>query len=198
MEQIVWTDRLKNEEVLQRVKKERNIPHTTKWRKANWIGHILLRNCLLKHFIAGMIEGPGRWRRRPKQLLDNLKEMKRCCKLQEEALHCTLWRTCFTYMLYKNIPARIRVVLCLIYCGRRYWAVTKQTVMVTGFKSWSGDRWSKPDILVASHSPGWQILSRYLKLGNVCSFDSSSKHTFDSVHCDTRAYRSDVRSLASM
>jgi hypothetical protein len=30
MEQIVWTDSLKKEEVLQKVKKERNILHTTK------------------------------------------------------------------------------------------------------------------------------------------------------------------------
>jgi hypothetical protein len=29
-----------------RVKEERNIIHTVKRRKANWIGHILQRNCL--------------------------------------------------------------------------------------------------------------------------------------------------------
>jgi hypothetical protein len=46
MEKISWTDRVRNEEVLQRVKKERNILHTIKRRKAKWIGHILCRNCL--------------------------------------------------------------------------------------------------------------------------------------------------------
>jgi hypothetical protein len=51
MEKISWTDRLRNEEVLHRVKEERNIVHTIKRRKANWIGHILRRNCLLKHVI---------------------------------------------------------------------------------------------------------------------------------------------------
>jgi len=35
---------------------ERNIPHIIKRRKANWIGHILRRNCLLKHFIEGKIQ----------------------------------------------------------------------------------------------------------------------------------------------
>jgi hypothetical protein len=35
------------------VKEERNIVHTIKRRKANWIGHILRRNCLLKHVIEG-------------------------------------------------------------------------------------------------------------------------------------------------
>jgi hypothetical protein len=35
MEKIGWTDRVKNEEVLNRVKEERNIIHTIKRRKAN-------------------------------------------------------------------------------------------------------------------------------------------------------------------
>jgi hypothetical protein len=56
MEKISWTDRVRNEEVLHRVKEERNIVHTVKRRKANWIGHILRRNCLLKHVIEGKLE----------------------------------------------------------------------------------------------------------------------------------------------
>jgi hypothetical protein len=55
---------------LHKVKEERNILHTIKRRKANWIGHILRRNCLLKHVIEGKIEMTGRH----KQLLDDLKE----------------------------------------------------------------------------------------------------------------------------
>jgi hypothetical protein len=31
--------------------------HTIKRRKANWIGHILLRNCILKYVIEGKLEG---------------------------------------------------------------------------------------------------------------------------------------------
>jgi hypothetical protein len=57
MEKISWTDCVRNEEVLHRVKEERNILHTIKRRKANWIGHILRRNCLLKHVIEGKLEG---------------------------------------------------------------------------------------------------------------------------------------------
>jgi hypothetical protein len=49
MEKISWTDRVRNEEVLHRVKEERNIVHTIKIRNANWIGHILRRNRLLEH-----------------------------------------------------------------------------------------------------------------------------------------------------
>jgi hypothetical protein len=40
MEKISWTDRVRNEEVLHRVKEERNMLHTIRRRKANWIGHI--------------------------------------------------------------------------------------------------------------------------------------------------------------
>jgi hypothetical protein len=80
MEKISWTDRVRNEEVLHRVKEERNIVHTIKRRKANWIGHILRRNGLLKHVIEGKIEGrievTGRLGRRRKQLLDDLKETR--------------------------------------------------------------------------------------------------------------------------
>jgi hypothetical protein len=42
------------------VKEERNIVHTVKRRKANWIGHILRRNCFLKHTVEGNIEGKDR------------------------------------------------------------------------------------------------------------------------------------------
>jgi superfamily I DNA and RNA helicase len=46
-----------NEEVLLRVKKERNILHTVKTRKANWIGHILHSNCFMKYVVEGKIDG---------------------------------------------------------------------------------------------------------------------------------------------
>jgi hypothetical protein len=98
MEKISWTDRVRNEEVLHRVE-ERNIVHTIKRRKATWIGHILRRNCLLKHVVEGKLEGrremTGRRGRRRKQLLDDLKEKRKSWKLKEEALDRTLWRTRF-------------------------------------------------------------------------------------------------------
>ena len=57
MEKISWTDRVRNEEVLHRVKEKRNVLYTVQSRKANLIGHILCRNCLLKHVIEGKING---------------------------------------------------------------------------------------------------------------------------------------------
>jgi hypothetical protein len=49
LEKIICTDHVRNE-VLYRVK-DRNIPHTIKRRKYNWISHPLRRNCLLKYII---------------------------------------------------------------------------------------------------------------------------------------------------
>jgi hypothetical protein len=47
MEKISWTDHVRNEEALLRVKKQGDILHEISTQKANWIGHILHSNCLL-------------------------------------------------------------------------------------------------------------------------------------------------------
>jgi hypothetical protein len=72
MEKVSWAFRVRNGELLHREKEERDIIHTINRRKANWIGYILLRSCLLKHVIEEKIEGRtevmGRQGRRRKQL----------------------------------------------------------------------------------------------------------------------------------
>ena len=57
MEKIGWTDHVRNEDVLLRVKVQRNILYEIHKRKANWIGHILCRNSLLQRVIEGNIKG---------------------------------------------------------------------------------------------------------------------------------------------
>jgi hypothetical protein len=57
MEKISWTDRVRNEELLWGVQEARNILQARKRSKANWIGHILRGNWLLKHVIEGKLEG---------------------------------------------------------------------------------------------------------------------------------------------
>ena len=57
MEKISWTDHVRNEEVLLRVKEQRNILHEISKRKGYWIGYILRRNCLLQRVIKGKIKG---------------------------------------------------------------------------------------------------------------------------------------------
>jgi hypothetical protein len=99
MEKISWTDHVRNKEVLLMVKEQRNILHEIhKW-KANWIGHILHRNCLLQRVIEGKIQGgievTGRQGRRHRKLLDDLKERRGYSHLKEEALDRTVWRACF-------------------------------------------------------------------------------------------------------
>jgi hypothetical protein len=65
---ISWTDRMKNE-ILQNVKKYRNILNTIKQRKANLDGHIMRRNYLTKHVTKDKKD--GRQGRTRKQLLDD-------------------------------------------------------------------------------------------------------------------------------
>ena len=81
---------MRNEEVLLRVNEQRNILREIQKRKANWIGHILRRNCLLKQVIEGKIKGEmgvtRRWERRCKKLLDDLKDSRGYSHLKEEAL----------------------------------------------------------------------------------------------------------------
>jgi hypothetical protein len=67
---------VRNEDVLFRVTEQRNILHEIRKRKANWIGHILRRNCLLQRVTEGKIKGRmdliGRQGRRRSKLLDDL------------------------------------------------------------------------------------------------------------------------------
>ena len=65
MEKISWTDQVRNE-VLIRVNEQRNTLHEIRKRKADWIGHILRRNCLLQQVIEGKINLLDRtmWRNR--------------------------------------------------------------------------------------------------------------------------------------
>jgi len=72
---------VRNEEVLHRVNEERNILHTIRKRKANYIGHSLCRNWLMKHVIERKVDGSikvkGRRERMRKQLLDDVKKTRR-------------------------------------------------------------------------------------------------------------------------
>ena len=99
MEKISWTEYVRNEEVLLRVKEQRNILHEISKRKVNWIGHILRRNCLLQRVIEGKIKGgievTGKRGRRRRKLLDDLKERRGYSHLKEEALDRTMWRAHF-------------------------------------------------------------------------------------------------------
>jgi hypothetical protein len=94
MEKIIWIDHMRNEDVLLRVKEQRNILHEIRKWKANWIDHILCRNCLLQQVTEGKIQGgievTERQGRRCRKLLDDLKERRGYSHLKEEALDHTI------------------------------------------------------------------------------------------------------------
>jgi hypothetical protein len=99
MEKISWTEHVGNDEVLLRVKEQKNILHEISKRKANCIGHILRRNYLLLQVIEGKIKGgievTERRGRRRRKLLDDFKEMRGYSHLKEEALDRTMCRHSF-------------------------------------------------------------------------------------------------------
>ena len=99
VDKLSWAVHVRNEEMLLRVNEQRNILHEIRKQKANWIGHILRRNCLLQQVIEGKIKGQievtRRRGRRRKKLLDDLKDRRGYCQLKEEALDRTIWRNRF-------------------------------------------------------------------------------------------------------
>ena len=115
----------------------RNIRHEISKRKADWIGHILRRNCLLQWVIEGKIKGgievTGRRGRRRRKLLDDLEERRGYSHLKKEALDCTMWRARF---------------------GRGFGPVVRQTAkwMNTVWDSLSGKLGSKSFLDVEPHS----------------------------------------------
>jgi len=90
---------VRNEDVFLRVKEQRNILHEIHKRKANWIGHILRRNCLLQRVTEGKIQGrievTGRQGRRRRELLDDLKKRRGYSHLKKNVLDRTMWRARF-------------------------------------------------------------------------------------------------------
>jgi hypothetical protein len=90
---------VRNEEVLLRVKEQRNILHEISKRKANRNVQILCRNCLLQQVVEGKIKGcidmTERRGRKRRKLLDDLKERIGYSRVKEEALDRTLWTARF-------------------------------------------------------------------------------------------------------
>jgi hypothetical protein len=99
---VVSAQRPSERSVLLRIKEQRNILHEISKRKANCIGHILRRNCLLRQVIEGKIKGGieviGRRGRRHRKLLDDVKGKERILTSEggSSISHCvdsSLW-TC--------------------------------------------------------------------------------------------------------
>ena len=85
-------------------------------KKANWIGRILRRNCLLKHVIEEKIEGrieeKVRRGRRHKQLLDDLTERRGYWKLKEGPLDRNVSRIRFVRGCRRVVRQTTKIISC--------------------------------------------------------------------------------------
>ena len=67
MEKISWNDRVRSKELLHTAEEERNTLQRITRREDNWVGHILRRNCLLKHALEGKMENGSEGKTRKKR-----------------------------------------------------------------------------------------------------------------------------------
>ena len=89
MEKIKWSEKVTNEQVLDRIGETRTLLSNILLRKANWICHILRINCLLHDAIEGQMTEVKGVRRT--QLLDDLRNRRRYWELKEEAEDRKRW-----------------------------------------------------------------------------------------------------------
>ncbi|KAL1456898.1 hypothetical protein WDU94_001586 [Cyamophila willieti] len=92
IENIICSEKVRNEEVLRRVGEERNILDTIKKRKRSWLGHILRRDCLQRRIMEGEIQGTRSRGARKFGMLTDILEKKTFEELKEEAQDRTRWR----------------------------------------------------------------------------------------------------------
>ncbi|KAI5755358.1 hypothetical protein M8J77_016188 [Diaphorina citri] len=92
IENIKWSDKVRNEEVLRRVGEERSILRTIKKRKRSWLGHILRRDCIQRRIMEGEIEGTRSRGRKKFGMLTDILQGKTFQEIKEEAQDRERWR----------------------------------------------------------------------------------------------------------
>ncbi|KAJ4434767.1 hypothetical protein ANN_23338 [Periplaneta americana] len=114
MEHMNWTDRIRNEAVLERVDEERMMLKLIRKRKR--LGHWLRRNCLLKDALEGMVNGSSVQGRRKYQMLDDSK-IYGSYETKRKAANS---------LLSKNLKVRIykTVILPVVLYGCETWTLT--------------------------------------------------------------------------
>ena len=95
MEKINWSEKVTDEQVLDRIGEKITLINNILRRKDNWIGHILRRNWLLHDAIDGQITEVKVVGRRRTQLLDDFRNRRRYWELKEEAEDRKRWRRQF-------------------------------------------------------------------------------------------------------
>ena len=74
LEKISWRDKIRNDEMLARVKEEKCLIRTIRQRQTNWVGHVLRREGLLREVIEGRVKGTKRPGKPRKGMISYLKE----------------------------------------------------------------------------------------------------------------------------
>jgi len=82
-----------NEEVLKRIGEKRQVIRDIKKRKANWLGHVMRRDCLLRDAIEGTVEGKRKRGRRRYQLMDDVRAGRKYCDTKNLAQNRYAWRS---------------------------------------------------------------------------------------------------------
>ena len=73
---VKWSEKLTNEEVLEHIGEQRTLLNSILSREANWIGHVVRRNCLLHDAIEGQITEVKGVETRGTQLLCDLRNRR--------------------------------------------------------------------------------------------------------------------------
>ena len=105
MEKIKWSEKVTNEQVIDRIGEKRTLLNNIGRRKVNWIGHNLRRNCLLRDATEGQMTGVGS---RTTQLLDDIRNRRRYWELKEKVEDRKRWRRQFINQTY---------YLMVLYCS---------------------------------------------------------------------------------
>ncbi|KAJ4447252.1 hypothetical protein ANN_09256 [Periplaneta americana] len=92
VERKKWTDRIRNEAVLERVGKERMILKMMRKRKRNCLSHWLRRNCLLEDALEGMVNGRRVRGRIKYQMIDDIKVYESYEETKRKAENRKDWR----------------------------------------------------------------------------------------------------------
>ena len=100
MEKIKWSEKVTNEQVIDRIGEKRTLLNNIGRRKVNWIGHNLRRNCLLRDATEGQmteVKGVGSI---TTQLLDDIRNRRRYWELKEKVEDRERWRRQFINQTY--------------------------------------------------------------------------------------------------
>lgn len=99
MLKIPWIDKIRNEEVLERLKKEREVLATVKKRKLEYFGHVMRgeKYEIIKLILQGQIEGRRNAGRRRHSWLKNLRD----------------WFNCPTTSLFRAAASKVKIAIMI-------------------------------------------------------------------------------------